>query len=154
MSAVPYLSNELLLALGGILGGFIVHHGLFIRGEWHVQAPQIAVFHLGLYLVFPFLAHLYRSTTLGVVCRAVVLFSYGYLPGLLASILIYRAFFHRLVKAGFQGPWYAGLTKLWHVWACRKSKNHLVLDELHRRYGDFVRTGMNIDLTSGLLVFY
>ncbi|KAK2745695.1 hypothetical protein FQN57_003592 [Myotisia sp. PD_48] len=50
-------------------------------------------------------------------------------------------FFHRLTIAGFRGPKIASVTKIWHMWKCRSSKNHLVLDELHQKYGDFVRTG-------------
>ena len=60
---------------------------------------------------------------------------------LLTSIAVYRVLFHRLSRAGFPGPPLARISKFWHVWACRDSKNHLVLDRLAQVYGDFVRTG-------------
>ncbi|OOF94575.1 hypothetical protein ASPCADRAFT_26369, partial [Aspergillus carbonarius ITEM 5010] len=65
----------------------------------------------------------------------------GYLVSLLSSITIYRAFFHPLRH--FPGPFGARISKLWHVWQVRDSKNYRVLDNLHTQYGDFVRTGPN-----------
>lgn len=142
MDALDYHRHQQALLCGiGVLSGILVHNGLFIRGEWHVQAPQIVILHSALYIFCPIFAMAVRSSALGEVLRAVMYWSYGYLLGLASSILLYRALLHPLVKAGFPGPWYARVTKLWHVWACRHSKNHLVLDALHAKYGDFVRTG-------------
>lgn len=60
---------------------------------------------------------------------------------LTTSILIYRAFFHRLRK--FPGPFAARLTKLWSVYNSSKNlQYHFVLDDVHKKYGDVVRTGM------------
>ncbi|KAJ5931968.1 hypothetical protein N7516_006457 [Penicillium verrucosum] len=47
--------------------------------------------------------------------------------------------FHRLKH--FPGPKLAAVTKLWHVWKCRDSRGHLVLQEWYEKYGEFVRTG-------------
>ncbi|KAK7718873.1 hypothetical protein SLS57_005983 [Botryosphaeria dothidea] len=59
---------------------------------------------------------------------------------LTTSILIYRAFFHRLRK--FPGPFAARLTKLWSVYNSSKNlQYHFVLDDVHKKYGDVVRTG-------------
>lgn len=59
--------------------------------------------------------------------------------GLFLSITIYRLFFHRIRH--FPGPLLAALSKLGHSYQCRYSQNHIVLERLHQRYGDFVRTG-------------
>lgn len=64
-----------------------------------------------------------------------------FLP-LFGSITIYRLYFHRLNR--FPGPRLAAVTKLWHVWQCRDSRNHQVLEKLHQEYGSFVRTGMEV----------
>lgn len=64
-----------------------------------------------------------------------------YLKPLFGSIAIYRLFFHRLRY--FPGPRLAVVSKLWHVWQCRDSHNHLVLERLHREYKSFVRIGKN-----------
>jgi tryprostatin B 6-hydroxylase len=64
---------------------------------------------------------------------------FGYLTALFSSITIYRVYFHRLSR--FPGPKWARITKIWHAWQSRHCQNFLVLSELHRKYGDFVRTG-------------
>lgn len=65
----------------------------------------------------------------------------GYLFGLYFSIVVYRLSpSHRLSK--FPGPRLAAVSKLWHVWQCRDSRNHELMYGLHEKYGDFVRTGM------------
>lgn len=125
----------------GLLCGFAVHWGLFIHGEWHVQAPHIVLGHLWFFFCFAASSIYYKGTAVGELGHSLLILYAGYLPGLLASITLYRFFFHRLTTAGFKGPWYARVTKLWHVWASRNCKNHLVLEKLHEQYGDFVRTG-------------
>lgn len=67
------------------------------------------------------------------------------LAGLFGSVCIYRIYFHRLRK--FPGPQVAAFSKPWHAWACRDSRNHLVLDSLHQQYGTFVRAGMPASAT-------
>lgn len=127
-------------ALGAFVG-LAAHQLLFIRGEWHIQAPQVAVFHIGLYTILPALASFTRDEALRGLFQALVWASYGYPPALVSSTLVYRIVFHPLSRAGFKGPWYAPISKMWHVWACRGSQNQLVLAEIHAKYGDFVRTG-------------
>ncbi|KAL9593418.1 MAG: hypothetical protein Q9179_005896 [Wetmoreana sp. 5 TL-2023] len=48
--------------------------------------------------------------------------------------------FHRL--RNFPGPRFAAVSKLWHIWQCRDSRNHLVLEDLRRQYGSFVLTAL------------
>ncbi|KAL4877038.1 cytochrome P450 [Aspergillus karnatakaensis] len=57
------------------------------------------------------------------------------------SILLYRAFFHPLKN--FPGPFGARLTKLWSLNKVLETKIrwYRTLNELHKQYGDFVRTG-------------
>lgn len=56
------------------------------------------------------------------------------------SMGIYRAFFHRLGE--YPGPFLARLTQLWRVGRNIRGENYLVMDELHRKYGEYVRVGM------------
>ncbi|RWA10857.1 hypothetical protein EKO27_g4259 [Xylaria grammica] len=63
----------------------------------------------------------------------------SYAAGLFSSIVIYRKYFHRLRR--FPGPRLAAVTKLWHVWKGLDGKNHLLLEDLFKRYGPIIRTG-------------
>lgn len=131
-----------LVVLGSITG-FLVHNILFIRGEWHVKAPNILIGHF-LVFVIPVLGniYLYQNNIDTAFLQAVSFIGASYLSSLYGSIIIYRLVFHRLSRAGFPGPVAARITKLWHAWACRNSQNHLLLEKLRQEYGDFVRTGI------------
>jgi hypothetical protein len=119
--------------------GIAAHVCIFIRGEWHMQAPALFVFHAlcGLLVVFSVVRHQeLLPSSLAASCKIIG----GYLIGLFASIIGYRLSpLHRLSK--FQGPRLAAVSKLWHVWQCRDSRNHELMCRLHEKYGDFARTG-------------
>lgn len=129
----------LLHLLLAVLLGVLAHLGVFIRGEWHLRGPAVVLLHVALAAcilgaeTWNHPERRYRS--LGTVT---VLFS-CYLVGLFSSISVYRLFFHRLRH--FPGPRLAALTKIWHVYRCRDSRNHLVLNSWYKQYGAFVRTG-------------
>lgn len=125
----------------GVFLGVLAHKALFIHGEWHVRAPEIFILHTTLLVSLHVGKALYNTTSVGVLCDAMLWIIYCYIASLLTSITVYRAFFHPLTKAVIPGPWYLRLSKLPHVWAARKSKNYLFLEDLHQKYGDFVRTG-------------
>ena len=134
---------ELLPAVGL---GVASHLGVFIHGEWHREAGTL----LRLYLLLASLIFFYelivndqgRSKAL----RAGVSIIGCYNAGLFTSMTIYRSFFHCL--RDFPGPKLARITKFWHIYQCRGSKNHLVLESLRREYGDYVRTGMSRAMSS------
>ena len=118
--------------------GFLAHQLVFIRGEWHLLAPTLVSLHFMLAILL-IVAEVQLNgdvasgsiNALGsITCYSVTLFT---------SIAIYRIYFHRLRH--FPGPRLAAVSKLWHVWQCRDSRNHLVLENLHQQYGPFVRTG-------------
>lgn len=145
MDTSKYLSctsAEALTCLTGLLVGALLHRTLYIHGEWHLNAPQLLGSHGGI-LVFLHAGKALYSANQAVAVRIhlMLVFVYFYIIGLFISTVIYRYFFHPLTKEMFPGPWYARTSKLWHVWAARKAKNHLVLTKLHKKYGDFVRTG-------------
>lgn len=135
--------REALLIVVGFLSGIVIHVTIFIWSEWHLQAAQIFLQFCALYIASPILANVLQGSLAGEIFHAIVTWGYGYLAGLVTSILVYRTVLHPLTRAGYPGPWYAKVTKIWHVWAARNSKNHLVLDGLYKKYGAFVRTGMN-----------
>ena len=63
----------------------------------------------------------------------------SYALSLFASIVIYRTCFHRL--RSFPGPLLARVSKFWHVYHVRHSKNYELLHRLYAQYGPIVRTG-------------
>ncbi|OJD28825.1 cytochrome p450 [Diplodia corticola] len=82
---------------------------------------------------------LYHSTPVDA-AKDVVTTATSFTLSLTVSILIYRAFFHRLRR--FPGPFAAKLTRLWSVYESSKAfKYHLKLEELHKKHGDVVRIG-------------
>jgi hypothetical protein len=65
--------------------------------------------------------------------------------GILTSMTIYRAFFHRIRH--FPGPFLAGVTRFYALYlSSKKVQYHVELDKLHKKYGDFVRTGTTLSL--------
>lgn len=122
------------------LVGIAAHLGLFIRGEWHMQAPKLVFAHIILSLVTLGLNFRISGFSSIAVSNSCAILG-GYVCGLFSSISLYRLSpYHRLSK--FPGPRLASLSKLWHVWQCRDSRNHLVVERLHDEYpGDFVRIG-------------
>lgn len=67
---------------------------------------------------------------------------FAFSAGLGASIFVYRLFFHRL--RAFPGPLSTKISRFSTVGSVLMSgvRYYLVLEDLHKRYGDFVRTGM------------
>lgn len=123
------------------VAGIASHHIIFIHGEWHMQAPKV----LCVYLIIAATIFIEESSC-GVnkpgrgVGRALqIICTYG--MSLFTSLVFYRIMFHRLRR--FPGPSWAAISKFWHVVQCLRSssQNHLILHELHKQYGDFVRTG-------------
>lgn len=126
------------LCLAG-LAGTSSHLGYFIQGEHHIQAPNIFRLYLVLTcLVFFVEAYCERQDVQTTVLMATSVVS-CYSIGLFSSLLIYRVFFHRLHR--FPGPRLAKVSKLWNVVKASKSTNFRLMEDLHDRYGDFVRTG-------------
>ena len=69
-----------------------------------------------------------------------LLFATSFSTGLLASIAMYRVFFHRCRK--FPGPFAAKVSKFHAAsLAAKDVKYFRELEKMHEQYGDFVRTG-------------
>lgn len=132
--------------LAAAIAGLLVHHTLFIRGEWHLQAPKVVIAHVIIGGVILLLLQRHEpSPILHQGYRCACMFA-SYFTPLFSSIVTYRLFFHRLRH--FPGPRIAAATKLWHVLKSRGGTNFLVLDEMQHKYGPFVRTGKQSCLQS------
>lgn len=65
-----------------------------------------------------------------------------YFTSVFTSVLVYRLFFHPLRQ--YPGPFLARITQFYHVWNSRHFSTHLYLQQLHEKYGDYVRVGPNM----------
>ncbi|KEY68850.1 hypothetical protein S7711_03790 [Stachybotrys chartarum IBT 7711] len=133
--------------IAAVVLGLTLHHFVFRKGEWHLQAPTLfALWILSHPLLF--IIELVLGASSPVASAWNTLYTTGcFTAAIFGSIASYRLFFHRL--AAFPGPTLAKVSKLWHTVKCSDSKNYLVLGELQKQYGDFVRTGPN-EITSFL----
>lgn len=120
-----------------VTAGVAAHLAVFIRGEWHMRAPHIIMFHTLLPTVAYFM--LSRQEDSSSAGRLVLGTFAAYLCGLFGSMTVYRVLFHSLNS--FPGPRTASISKLWHVYQNLNSRNYELLDQMYRDYGEFVRIG-------------
>ncbi|KAL4804568.1 cytochrome P450 [Aspergillus unguis] len=113
----------------------------FVRfGEIDNRLRPLALIYLTIFLTL-FLCYT-QIVSLGLLAASgkTLLAATSFNVGLYSSIIIYRAFLHRLRH--IPGPWPAKITRLFTVWqATERTQYHLNLQQMHRQYGDFVRTG-------------
>jgi hypothetical protein len=121
------------------VAGITFHLGYFIKGEHHMNALFLFRTAITLcLLLYSTEVCMYGMTPSRALVDTTTLVLAFTIP-LFTSIACYRLCFHRL--RGFPGPSMAALSKMWHCWQARHSRNHLVLEKLHKQYGTFVRTG-------------
>ena len=121
---------------GAVAAGTASHSLVFIRGEYHSKAPALLLIYLASYVLV-----LFNESEDGfpLAVRNATLIINAYVFALFASMVIYRTMFHPL--RAFPGPTLARVSKLWHVYMVRGSQNHLALEGMREKYGNFVRTG-------------
>jgi len=124
-----------------IFTGLFSHLFLFKRGEWHMRAVDILLFANFVFLASALAAYIFSFADVPQSLWFSFTICGTYCSSLFTSIIIYRCFLHRLSK--FPGPALARVTKLWHVYHCLNSQNHLLMMRIHKQYGDIVRTGKN-----------
>jgi hypothetical protein len=129
-----------MLCFGAAAAGLLSHYTYFIRGEHHMEAP---ILFAAIFLIPTSIFTSYSVLTdlnIWICLLRTVAITTSYLASLTASIVVYRAFFHRLRR--FPGPTGAKISKFWHVSQLTSGlENFQLLDRLHKQYGDFVRTG-------------
>jgi hypothetical protein len=131
--ALPMAS---LIAAGA---GVFCHHAYFIRGE-HLTDIPVILRYVALLLVIG-IATLTLTTRLSLLDSGLFFarLCAAFLAGSWTSVLIYRAFFHRLGR--FPGPFAARLSQFYHSWSVRRLDQYRWLDDLHKTYGPVVRIG-------------
>ncbi|KAI1332363.1 cytochrome P450 monooxygenase-like protein [Xylariaceae sp. FL0255] len=119
-----------------VASGVSAHIFVFRVGEWDVASPRLFVFYLTAFSV----GVLVSKVQLDVALSAVAKLAGYHVFGVYFSMLVYRAFLHRLNQ--FPGPFLARLSNF-YITARAMKKLHLFeeIQKLHNEYGDYVRIG-------------
>jgi hypothetical protein len=122
------------------LAGLLSHHTVFRPYEIDGAAWEL------LFLYFASFGGLWAATVRVFGCDILaallrtLLVATTYNVSLAASVLVYRAFFHRLRR--FPGPFNARLSRFYAFHKAAKSMRGCEdVQKLHAQYGDFVRIG-------------
>ncbi|KAM0293757.1 hypothetical protein ACHAPM_011479 [Fusarium culmorum] len=139
-------------ALAGVLSHHIVFRPYEIDGNaWDLVFAYIGL-SIALCIAYAQIAGLGLFASL---CRT-LLVATTYNVSLTASILVYRAFFHRL--RSFPGPFMAKLSRFYSLLKVAKTTRGCEdIQRLHEEYGDIVRTGpreLSINLPSAIPLIY
>ncbi|KAK4135118.1 putative cytochrome P450 oxidoreductase [Trichocladium antarcticum] len=116
--------------------GVLVHLLVFRKGEWDVAAPSILVSYVSIFAATALVVRIFLDMPISTVSQL----GACHVAGLYASMVVYRAFFHRL--AAFPGPFLARVSNF-YITALSMKKLHLFdeVQKLHAQYGDYVRLG-------------
>jgi hypothetical protein len=120
--------------------GVLSHLTYFIHGEHLTNIPKILPAVFLSQCVTVFLLNLLRGFSKFAAVSLVFYITSVYLVGLWTSMIIYRIFFHPL--RSWPGPFMARITQFHRVYSVRKLDQFRYLEELHQKYGDFVRIGL------------
>jgi hypothetical protein len=124
------------------LVGVSLHLCLFCRGEWDIAAFKISMGFIALQVLLFAYYRFLASPELSLIVAScmVAQISSSLVAGVSTSMLIYRAFFHRLNS--FPGPFSARLS-IWYITGlyAKHPDAFNAIRGLHNKYGDFVRTG-------------
>ncbi len=131
------MACEVLPSLLAAASGVSAHLAVFRKGEWDVASPSIFTFY---FTMFAAALSLFYFPSIHVFPGLVAQLVVCHVAGLYTSMLLYRAFFHRL--SGYPGPVLARLTNF-YITALSMRKLHLFeeVQKLHGQYGDYVRLG-------------
>lgn len=120
--------------------GVFLHLSVFRSGEWDAHSFTLLEVAALVQVVLGLFAHEILSEAWHSAAQHGVYWAGAGLAGLYTSMLVYRAFFHRL--RGFPGPSAARLSTAYMTWkAFRRGQIYEDVRRLHQRYGDFVRVG-------------
>jgi tryprostatin B 6-hydroxylase len=125
--------------------GVLCHRLYFIHGEHHQNAtiyvllwPLLSVFGFFFLHAVHYLDP--ANPSYAQPLSALISLSSLFFGSMFSSIVLYRLVEHPL--RDFDGPRLAAVSKFWHLFRLFKKSNHLLLNELHHKYGAVVRTGM------------
>ena len=134
---------EALVAAAAV--GTALHVLVLRRGEWHLHSITLVTSFLAAqFALVAYLSLTRAHADSGVlVWRPVAQITAWFLAGLVASTVAYRTLFHRLSQ--FPGPFMARVSSLYvEILGAKRLHLHEEFQEMHKKYGDFVRIGKPI----------
>ena len=118
--------------------GAVSHVCYFKRGEHHLHAAvYVGVFTAAFIAAVVILYQ--QGEPIGKAFAQVTSIAFFYLAGLYTSLVTYRSLFHPLNK--FPGPFGARISNFWLSAHLKNGDAFRKVQELHEKYGDFVRVG-------------
>lgn len=131
----------LLLDLAAGALGVLSHVLYFNNGEHHMWAVKYVQLFVTAFIGTA--TALVKGWTFNVssAISTTAILAASYLIGVFTSMFVYRIFFHPLKK--FPGPFGAKVLGLWMSFHASSLDGYLRYEDLHKKYGKYVRTGPN-----------
>lgn len=120
--------------------GVGLQQALFRYGEWDNYSFKLIVGAATVETLLSLFVHTRFSEPPADAVQHALCWTVAAIAGIYVSMLLYRAFFHRL--RGFPGPFAARLSTFYMTWlSARRRQVYEDVRALHRKYGDYVRVG-------------
>lgn len=137
MDYIPATTSQLAVSFAAGVG---LHLTTFRHGEWDTDANTLLVGTAAGEALATLFIHLYFSKPLDVSMYHGLYWVLAAIVGVYTSMLVYRAFFHRLRR--FPGPFTARLSTLHMTLQSAKTRQiYRYVQDLHKQFGDYVRVG-------------
>jgi cytochrome P450 family 628 len=135
-----------ILFVAAVISGVVAHQCFFKRVEVDTHPLLIAIAFLGAPFAVRHVLRSYFQQYADITIGTSYLLVGCCLLSIWTSMFFYRAFFHPLNK--YPGPFLAKLSKLWAFSQTAKTglKWYQVDEALHKKYGDYVRTGRSLNI--------
>lgn len=120
--------------------GVFLHLTVFRYGEWDAHSFTLLEVAAVVQIILSLFAHeVFSESTIGSI-QHVTFWASAAIAGLFSSMVLYRAFFHRLHR--FPGPFLARLSTFYMTYlSFKRGQIYSDVQDLHRKYGDYVRVG-------------
>ena len=120
--------------------GAALQQALLRHGEWDNYSFKLIVGAATVETLLSIVVHVYFSEPPIDAFQHALCWTLAAVAGIYVSMLLYRAFFHRLRV--FPGPFAARLSTFYITWlSARRRQVYEDVRALHRKYGDYVRVG-------------
>lgn len=120
--------------------GVLLHLTVFRHGEWDAHSFTLLEVAAFVQVVLSLFAHQVFSESTIASVQHVMLWAGAAIVGIFSSMVVYRAFFHRLRH--FPGPFPARLSTFYMTFrSYQRGQIYQDVQALHQEYGDYVRVG-------------